>query len=215
MGMKPDRRLFRELLPRLPNCQVVDWVEPLPRESLVEYSRRLADGRQQNRAEGLVLVGVSFGGIVAQEVAAHLRADGCVVVSSIRCPSQLPAWQRSFRPLVRWGGAGALDALGFIAGRWPASLRNGATVQLAKFAGPSNRWRRWATAALLQWSPTPHEIPTLQIHGDQDSTFPMQSVQPDMVIRGGGHLLPLTHAQEIASAITQFSSNFDRHGLRR
>lgn len=201
MGMKPDRRIFRELLPLLPDAVVVDWIEPLPRESLVAYSRRLAATLPASQQDWLVVAGVSFGGVVSQEVAACLRAQACVVISSIRSPAQLPPWQRSIRPLVRMGGGRVLDAIGSIAGQWPASLRSGSTVQLAKFAGPANRWRRWATTALLQWTPTPHQVPTLHIHGDQDTTFPIEFVQPDIVIRGGGHLLPLTHALDVANAI--------------
>lgn len=210
MGMKPDRRIFRELLPLLPDATVVDWIEPLPRESLVAYARRLAGTLSERQQERLIVAGVSFGGVVAQEVAACLSARACVVISSICSPAQLPPWQRSIRPLARMGGMRVLDAIGSIAGQWPASLRSGSTVQLAKFAGPANRWRRWAMTALMQWSPTPHAVPTLHIHGDQDMTFPIQFVRPHIVIHGGGHLLPLTHPQEIASAIREFGSNFDR-----
>ena len=35
------------------------------------------------------------------------------------------------------------------------------------------------------------------IHGDRDRMMPLRRVRPDHVVRGGGHLINLTHADEV------------------
>jgi pimeloyl-ACP methyl ester carboxylesterase len=98
-----------------------------------------------------------------------------------------------------------LAAVGSLAASMPRPLRSRSTVRLTKLAGSGGAWHRWATSAVLRWQPGPEldEIPTLHIHGDADMTFPLRYVRPDVVIRGGGHVLPLTHPQELAEIIIQ------------
>src|SRR6478609_2163520 len=97
-GMTPDARVFERLLPLLPTARVVPWLDPQARESLSDYARRLAD--TQNGAGQCVVCGVSFGGIIARELALQLNAKACVLVSTVRTHSQLPPWMRMLRPII-------------------------------------------------------------------------------------------------------------------
>jgi pimeloyl-ACP methyl ester carboxylesterase len=78
---------------------------------------------------------------------------------------------------------------------------------LKRLAGRSGAWRRWATTALVQWTASPQldAIPTTQIHGDQDQTFPLHVARPEIAIAGGGHLIALTHAKEIAAILLKLA----------
>ena len=53
--------------------------------------------------------------------------------------------------------------------------------------------------ALLRWKP--HEdslaVPIRQIHGDRDHVLPHTLTTPDRLVHGGGHILPMTHAEEV------------------
>jgi pimeloyl-ACP methyl ester carboxylesterase len=90
----------------------------------------------------------------------------------------------------------------------PRLIRSRSTVRLTKFAGSD--WHRWATAAVLRWQPGPEldEIPTLHIHGDCDTTLPLSYVHPNVVIRGGGHVLPLTHPEELGTMIAEYAARW-------
>ena len=63
----------------------------------------------------------------------------------------------------------------------------------AKLAGDSGTWHHWATSVVLGWKPNPlvMETPVIQIHGDADTTFPIRYTTPDVIIQGGGHVLPM------------------------
>jgi pimeloyl-ACP methyl ester carboxylesterase len=217
-GMTPDVRLFDRLLPLLPGAVVVPWIEPRKGESIPQYAERLAEtvaefariqaaGARSLATSATVVCGVSFGGIVARELAHVISARGCILVSSVRTPAELPPWFRAMRySPIR--SERVLSAVGSLAQSMPRQVRTRSTARLTKLAGSGGAWHRWATAAVLRWRPRPEldEIATLHIHGDADETFPLRYVRPDVVIRGGGHVLPLTHAEELAQTIAQFAA---------
>lgn len=205
-GMTPDHRIFDRLLPQLPTARIVDWIEPTSGESIASYATRLS--HTITCSEPTIVCGVSFGGIIARELASHLNASACVLVSSVRSPSELPPWFRVCRILAPGSATALMRATGAIAASWPRRLRSPSTLRLMKLGGKSGRWHRWATAAVLNWRPSEdvERIRLIHIHGDRDTTFPIRYVSADTVIRGGGHILPLTHSEQIASALRQLAT---------
>ncbi|WP_425616988.1 alpha/beta fold hydrolase [Anatilimnocola sp. NA78] len=205
-GMTPDTRIFSRLLPLLPNATIVPWITPRRNESIPNYAERLADSL--TIAGEVIVCGVSFGGIVARELALRLNAKACVLISSVRDSQQLPPWFRAFRGLSRLPLEPLFSAVGTVASLAPATLRTASTARLKKFHGQAGSWHRWASSAVLRWQPSLSidAIPLTQIHGDQDLTFPIRYIQPDRVITGGGHVLPLTHPKEVAAIISQLAS---------
>jgi pimeloyl-ACP methyl ester carboxylesterase len=204
-GMTPDPRIFDRLAPLLPTASLVPWVAPLPEESIPDYAQRLADSIVVR--DDIIVCGVSFGGIIAQELALHLNAKACVLISSVRSTGQLPPWFRIFRPLAIHRVEPILSAIGTAADFYPTSIRTDATARLSKLAGAAGAWHRWATTSVLRWDPSPElaKLRIVQIHGDRDTTFPIRYVDPDVVIANGGHELPITHASDIAEMLTKLA----------
>ncbi len=204
--MTPDPRIFDSLLPLVPTGVVVDWIQPERYESIRAYAKRLAATIPPQ--ESTIVCGVSFGGIVARELANCLNAKACVLVSSVRSPQELPPWYRIFRCLAPSFAEGAMNAVGTLAAYWPRRLRTQSTRRWMKLAGASGQWHRWATAAVLNWNTSAaiDRIPVIQIHGDCDTTFPIRFTNPDRVIHGGGHVLPLTHCKALADILQQVAT---------
>lgn len=198
-GMSKNTSVYARLAPLLPNCQIVNWIEPQEYEPIASYAKRIA--AQLPNGECYV-GGVSFGGIVAVEVARIIGANRCFLISSILSPSQLPPWIRPMR-LLSWSSvSAAMLVAGAIAQRVPRRLRSRTTLKTNRWAGKEGLWYRWATSAVLRWNPDCGCQPSVfHIHGDRDRTFPVRYASPDIVIPGGGHLLPLTHATEVAEAM--------------
>ncbi len=90
-GLGADFRIFRQL--RLPGYQLVpiEWLAIQKAESLPHYAGRLA--AQIPEPEPLLL-GVSFGGMLATELAAMLPHSRAFIISSCKCRTELPAWMR-------------------------------------------------------------------------------------------------------------------------
>ena len=56
----------------------------------------------------------------------------------------------------------------------------------------------WAAGALLKWQPSPlPDIPVLHIHGARDQIIPAGKVHADALVPGGGHMINLTHPDEV------------------
>ena len=60
---------------------------------------------------------------------------------------------------------------------------------------------RWASQAVLDWEPSPPSPvplpPIFQIHGEKDPILSPKFTRPDVIIRGAGHLISLTHPNEL------------------
>lgn len=205
-GMTPDQRIFARLLPQLSNAAIISWLAPKERELLCDYVDRLAGTLTIDPKEPVIVCGTSFGGIVATELAARLNAKTCVLISSVRSPNELPRWQRICRPIVRVHHGALLKCVGVFANACPRLVRTKATLRLAKLGGQNGSWYRWATCCVLNWRRGAKQVPTIQIHGDRDTTFPLRCTHPDLIIQGGGHLLTLTHATQIAEILTNLAA---------
>jgi pimeloyl-ACP methyl ester carboxylesterase len=202
-GMAADERLFEPQRSAFPNLRVPAWIEPLPGESLRGYAVRLA--RRVDPGRPCFVGGASFGGMVGREMAAHLQAQACFLIGSVRSADELPWWRRAFRPLASLGPARLGAAAGFVARTSAPSLPRWAGGRLRRFARPQASFVRWASCAALDWRPcaAARRVPVFQIHGGADRTLPVRYTRPDVVVPGGGHLLPLTHASAVNSFLRQ------------
>jgi pimeloyl-ACP methyl ester carboxylesterase len=191
--MAADGRLFERQRAAFPGLIVPAWIEPRPHESLRAYAARLA--RAVDPGRPCFVGGASFGGMIALEMAAHLRAQGCFLISSVRSGDELPWWLRALRPVAILGPGW----VGRLAGLLAPSFPNGTARPLRQLARPQAAFIRWASCAALNWRPSPaaRRVRVYQIHGDADRTLPVRYTRPDVVVPGGGHLLPLTHPEAV------------------
>lgn len=206
-GMTPNFPIYARLQPLLPNATIVDFIPPRPRESLISYAHRLA----LDIPPRSFVVGVSFGGILALEISRIVRPLGCILISTIKHPAELPPWFRMGRFLGVGTCSPALRSIGRLATLMPKRLRTASTLRATKLAGTAGQWHRWATTAVIDWSrcrqkpgPRIESCPVLQIHGTKDTTFPIRFIQPDIRVHSGTHSIALTHPQELADSILSF-----------
>jgi pimeloyl-ACP methyl ester carboxylesterase len=202
-GMGTDRRLFRLQVAALPNLFIPAWIEPHDREPLTVYAERFA--RSLDPGGACFVGGASFGGIVALEMAAHLHAQGCFLVASIRSPRELPWLYWALRPVARMEPR-QLGRVAACVARWLSPyLPPDMAGALRRLSHPRSEFLRWATWAALNWRPSQgtRQVPVYQIHGAADRTLPVKYTRPDIVVPGAGHLLPLTHAKIVNDFILE------------
>jgi pimeloyl-ACP methyl ester carboxylesterase len=144
-GMAADERLFAPQRAAFPQLLVPAWIEPLPQESLRSYAGRLA--RRIDPGRPCVVGGVSFGGIVALEMAVHLQARACVLISSVRSPVEFPWWYRLLRPAAALGPVGLGQLAGLVAAASAPSLPPHAAQRLRRLSEPEAAFQRWASAS--------------------------------------------------------------------
>ena len=205
-GLGADQRQFEPQRSAFSNLLVPPWIVPKRKETLPDYAARLADTIVVTRPT--VLGGSSFGGMVAQEMARHLEPDTVVLIGSCRSPKALHPVARGIRPIVSLTPVQVFDPAKVFA---PVGLRmfsalTSAQRQLcvAMFKEMDCGFMKWACRAILSWVPSgPPAVPVLQIHGGKDRIMPARLVEPGEVIPDGGHLIHLTHPQQVNAFMTR------------
>jgi pimeloyl-ACP methyl ester carboxylesterase len=199
--MGADERVFAPQARALPDLTVPRWIAPLSDESLAQYAQRLAE--RIDPARPCFVGGASFGGMVALEVARHLpHVLGCFLIGSVRSPRELPARLRALRPLGRFAPFVPFGCLPLSA-RLILSMTDHPMVRQAADADPA--FLRWACRAVLTWESRSDEapFPVHQIHGDRDPILPFRCTRPDVVVRDGGHVLTLSHPEQVSEFIRE------------
>jgi hypothetical protein len=80
-GMGADARVFSKQIEALPQITVPEWIDPLPKESLASYSKRLAKAIDPGRP--CYIGGASFGGFIALEMIQHLDVKACFLIGGL------------------------------------------------------------------------------------------------------------------------------------
>ena len=86
-GLGADERVFKYLNINV-KTQIINWILQEPNEELKSYAKRLTE--QINKNEEFAILGVSFGGIIAIEMAKFIRPKKLILISSVESSNQLP-----------------------------------------------------------------------------------------------------------------------------
>lgn len=208
-GLGADGRMFEPQRLAFPGLQTPEWIAHRAAESLADYARRMA--ATIDPPPRFYLGGASFGGMVALEMARHIRPKAVFLIGSCRSGRQLPWALRFWYPF----GRAIPDAMVRLAGRLP--VRDWARILQA---GPQHAvlfrdmlrqvsipFLRWGHRAIVQWDGVAElPIPVCQIHGREDRFIPVRCTEPDAVVNGAGHLLSLTHPEEVNAFIRAWVS---------
>jgi pimeloyl-ACP methyl ester carboxylesterase len=209
-GLGADYRLLEPQRAAFPQLIVPDWIPPRQRESLPHYAVRLAKRVTVTHDTPLILGGVSLGGMLAYEMSRHLKPDALVLIASCRTVSDLRPFYRVGRgllplvPVRAWSIAKLLSGpvvrlrLGVPAARKELAIK--------MFKEMDSQWMHWALQALLRWEPAPLDgVRVWQIHGARDVVIPAHRAKADEIIPDGGHLINVTHAEQVNEFIRRAS----------
>ncbi|MBI5541563.1 MAG: alpha/beta hydrolase [Bacteroidia bacterium] len=202
-GLGADERAFRKLVfPDSFKIKHIKWISPEKCESLSSYVRRLSD--QIDIANPFILIGLSFGGIIVNELTTFTKPIKSIVISSLQSRNEIPDYLRF---------AGKLKIQKII----PAKLFNKPNKVLFDLFGTSNDEERkllteilndsdslfmkWAMNALISWKIEAANSEIIHIHGTKDKMLPLRFVKPDYKIEGGGHFMIYTLADKINEII--------------
>lgn len=214
-GLAADERFLHRQHAAFPHAELVPWIPWEPRESLAHYAERLAERVQsavspEDRPRPLVVAGTSLGGMLALEIGRHLSARRIVMIASCRDPAavtdSLRRLERISRALplpvmslVRWAGRPFLGRATHL------TLGDSKLVVEMGMACPMS-FMRWASRAILSWPGLPDPgVPVDHIHGDRDWVIPHHRLrhEPTLILRGGPHVLNLTHADKVNQFLKQ------------
>ncbi len=212
-GLAADARMFAPQLDVFDNIEVPPWPAFRKGESLADFARRMA--RALDTSEPFIIGGVSMGGMIAQEIARHTKPLCVILIASSRDGDAVPRYFRWYEVLMRPVPDRILGA-----GRALAPL---ISRQFNKFTPEQEElvaemikstpidFVRWGARAIFEW-PGAGELdcPVYHIHGDSDRLIPSANVKPDRIIAGGGHLISITHADQVNAFIADCQEAADK-----
>jgi pimeloyl-ACP methyl ester carboxylesterase len=205
-GLGTDERLFERQRAAFSDLWVPPWIVPRDGEGLPEYAVRLAEMIRQRHTEPIVLGGVSLGGMLAYEVARHIKPQAVILIASCHtrrgirgffraCGHIWPVMPSGVFRIVKFASVPALRMFGPM---MPEHRRLCAEM----FSRSDAHFMHWAISAILNWNPLPlAETPVFQLHGIHDRIIPLKCVEPDKILPHGGHLINITHADEVNAYI--------------
>ncbi len=167
----------------------LDWLLPKKKETLNDYARRLC---KKVKHDNVVLIGVSFGGVVVQEMAQFLNVKRLIIISSVKCQRELPRRMRYakstglFRVLPT-SLAGQLDFLEKLAVGDYAQKR----IKLYRkyLSITDTRYLDWAIEQMVCWDKRDPMQEIVHIHGDKDEIFPHKYIEGCITVPGGTHVM--------------------------
>lgn len=199
-GLGADERVFQFLDLKTPT-QIIYWIAPKPSENLESYARRIV-AEQITEPLGAILIGVSFGGIIAQEVARQIHPRKVILISSIKTHDELPSYYRQIGWLHRWLPSRLLRFPGWLGYYFfGVSQPSHRALLKAILRDTDPKFLRWAIAQVLAWQNNQMIDNVVHIHGDKDKILPFFCVKEVICVTNGGHLMVVTHNHEVSTVI--------------
>ena len=204
-GLGINEEIFRNL--ELENCTVryIKWISPLKNERLPEYASRLAE--QIDSSHPFALIGMSFGGMCAVEIAKRLNPIKTILVSSNKTCAETPMnmrmwaqfpFYKNFNDSFYKGAAMSIKSLFGV-----KSKEHSERFERMLNSAPENYFAG-AIHCLLTWDN--REVPQnlVHIHGTADLVLPYQKVSNcDYTIKDGTHFMIVNKSEEINAIINE------------
>ena len=180
----------------------LEWLLPLSENERIEdYAKRMAYFVTEPNA---VLVGVSFGGIMVQEMSKHLDIKKIILISSVKCREELPKRLRAIRftKIYKLFPAKAISnieefsiyAFGDFAKKRVKLYKEYLSVR-------NEQYLAWSIYNVLHWQQIIPLKNTLHIHGNDDHVFPIKHIKNCVTIDKGTHVMILNKAKAISKII--------------
>jgi pimeloyl-ACP methyl ester carboxylesterase len=199
-GLGVDERVFQKMDFSGFEITHIKWIIPENDENIEQYASRLL---RQVKTQDPVLIGLSFGGMMAIEVAKQIKTSTVILISSAKTKNEIPFYYRLAGKLQlhRLIPASLLKKSNFLI-NWLFGATNDFEKQLLKniLADTDPVFLNWAINKIVTWKNkiTPSGI--IHIHGKKDRILPIRFVHCDYKI-DSGHLMVLNKAEEIINII--------------
>jgi len=202
-GLGADEKAFSKL--HIPGYEltVMQWLQPLPKETLPQYAARM---REKITDPSPVLIGLSFGGVLCAEIAKQIPIEKIIIISSIKHSGELPFWLRTVAKL-------SLHKIFPLRStrltqpfqNFTLGIRTAEDKALAVFyrKNADMVYINWAVNEVINWKNTAVHPNLFHIHGSADRMFPIKYIQPHYTIKGGGHFMIRDKAAEVSAFISE------------
>lgn len=200
-GLGADKRAFSFL--DLSFCEPVfiEWINPLYKESLQQYALRL---KVQIKDPSPIIIGVSFGGMLATEMAKSDSNVKAIIISSNKIKKEFPKILRIGKhfPAYKWIPSIFLKKAGILRGMFLGPTGAQQKKIFRQIINDTDfTFIKWAIYSILHWENETAPNNIIQIHGTSDKLLPYRLVNADYLIKKGTHLMIMNNPEEISNLL--------------
>lgn len=200
-GLGADKRVFQKMNFSAYNATFVEWILPDKKEDIESYAPKLI---RQIKHDNPILIGLSFGGIIATEVAKLISVEKIILIASAKTKHEIPIY-------FRFAGKLRLHKL------IPTKLLKIPNLLSFWFFGAENieekkilseilkdtdeNFLKWAIDAIVHWKNEIQHKNLTHIHGISDKILPNKFINSKIEIKNGGHFMTLNKTKELDELI--------------
>ncbi len=202
-GLGADERVFQRLDFSGYSTTFVKWIVPQDKETIEQYATRLLD---QITTTKPTLIGLSFGGLIAVEVAKQIETEKVILIASAKTKHEIPFYYRI---------AGQLGLHKLL----PTRYLKSSNIITNWFFGTSSTFDKkllkqilietdptflkWAIDKVARWKNQTQIKNIFHIHGTSDRILPLSFIKCNSTIKNGGHLMTLNKSEELNQILRQ------------
>lgn len=198
-GLGADHRVYKRL--SFPyKSKHITWEDHEGVKSLNDYAKKLLP--QIDTKSPIILIGLSFGGLIAQELDKLVNAKQIIIISSLNGHRQMPFLYRllAFFKLQYLIPAKFLQNNPFT--NFIFGIKNKSSKDLLKriLEDTSLSFLKWATIQCLKWR-SEKSPKTIHIHGSSDRIIPIKNTKPDHIVTNGSHFMIVDKHKKIQKVL--------------
>lgn len=203
-GLAASSKIFEFL--HFPNdnfeLHFLEWILPISeKESISDYAKRMADFVKE---ENPVLVGVSYGGIIVQEMSKYLHTKKVIIISSIKSNKELPKRLKIIQKtkIYRLFPTYAIENIeGFFKYAFGDFAKKRVKLYKEYLSVRNENYLKWAIYNVLHWEQKKPLNSIVHIHGRNDKIFPIKHIKNCIPIENGTHIMIINKAKKISTII--------------
>ncbi|WP_271406494.1 alpha/beta fold hydrolase [Tenacibaculum soleae] len=203
-GLAASSKIFEYLsLPeKVFEIHFLEWLIPNSiNESIETYAQRMCANIQHKNP---ILIGVSFGGILVQEMSKIIPCKKVIIISSVKSNKELP--KRLKLALIT--KVYKLFPSKIIANIekyehyfFNDYLKKRAELYKIYLSVRDPNYLQWAIYNVLHWQQNKELANIIHIHGKKDEVFPIKHIKNSIEIENGTHVMILNKAKKISKLL--------------
>ena len=206
-GLGADKRVFNYLDFSKYNTTFIDWITPFEKETIEAYAKRLT---AQITSEKPILIGLSFGGIIAVELGKIIETEKIILIASAKNKTEIPFYYRfaGLLKLHKLIPTKLMKKSNFFS-FWLFGITNEDNKKLltAILKDTNENFLKWAIDKIVNWENTTILENIKHIHGTADRILPIQFTKSDVQIIDGGHFMTIDKFEELNSVLENLIKN--------
>lgn len=171
---------------------LLEWELPLDNESLSEYAQRIS---KKVTHKNPVLIGVSFGGILVQEMAEFLEVRKTIIISSVKSNLEFPTTFKVAKTTKAYKllpTSLVLNIENLAKFSFGDKIKQRLDLYKKFLSVRDKKYLDWAIEKIILWDRTEILKNVIHIHGDADEVFPIKNIEKCIVVKGGTHIMILS-----------------------